>query len=180
MEFKDGQVIETKENTKHVFLENHLYNYDESRSYLPYHKYAPGFLVIVYNSYILVYYYDKGDFFDTSSYKELAFYLLNYRCLYKTRNSSEKLVFLIHHTENKYYFISDRVLCFETPENDIIVEFDGKIAKGIKYEYILTDTVKFLKTKYNYHYCPNIQDKANSIKYWRKNPYRYEIPCVIC
>ena len=179
MEFENGQVIETKENGKHVCLENQLYEYDESKNYLPYHRYAPGFLVNIYNSYVLVYYYNKGDFFDTSSYKTLAFYLLNYKCLYKTKNSLDKMVFLVHHKKNKYYFISDRILYFETPEDDIIVDFNGKIAKGIKYDYIITDTVKFLKTKYQYYYCPNIKEIANSIKYWRKNPYRYENPCLI-
>lgn len=179
MDIKDGQIIETKNDGKRICLDNQLYVYDESRCYLPYHKYAPGFLINIYNSYVAVYYYQKGDLFERSSYQELAFFLVNYRCLYKTKNNQEKMLFLVHHCKNKYYFISDRVLYFETPEEDIITEFDGKHAKGSKFTYIFTDTIKFLKNDYYYYYCPNIKEVANSVKYWRKNPHKYENRCSI-
>ena len=179
MDIVDGQIIETKTDGKRICLDSQLHIYDETRCYLPYHKYAPGFLVNIYNSYVAVYYYEKGDLTSRSSYPNLAFYLVNYKCLYKTKKNDEKMLFLVHHCRNQYYFISDRVLYFETPEKDIITEFDGKNAKGTKYTYVFTDTIKFLKNNYYYYYCPNIKEVANSVKQWRKNPHRYENACTV-
>lgn len=176
MEIKDGQIIETKNQEKCVYLNNKLYFYDESRCYLPYHKYAPGFLVNINYKYILIYYYQKGDLFDVSSYKLLAFSLQNYKCLYKTKKTSKKMLFLIHYSQNKYYFISDRILYFETPEDDIITDFRGNNGEGVKYNYIFTDTIKFLKNGH-YYYCPNIQEIANSVKYWKKSTDFYKTIC---
>ena len=175
MEFKDGQIIKNK----HVYLKKKFYTYDESKCYLPYCKNAPGFLLNFDKNYIVVYYYQKGDLFDKSSYKELAFFLTNYKNIYKTNGNSEKMLFLVHYKRNQYYFIGDKIIYFETPEKDIIINFDGKNAKGLKYNYTITDTIGYLKNDYEYYYCPKIREVANSVKYWRKNPYKYENRCVI-